>query len=60
MIELQANSASATGEAARIPASVQAAPAVLQATIQITLAATGKVEEYTIIGTPLQSETKEH
>lgn len=32
------------------------APAVLRATIQITRAATGKVEEYTIIGTPLPAE----
>jgi hypothetical protein len=60
MTELQANSASTSGEAARIPASAKASPAVLQATIQITRASTGKVEEYTIVGTPLQSETKEH
>jgi hypothetical protein len=51
------------GEAARIPAAEKAAmtaailskmeakPAVLRATIQITRAATGKVEEYEIIGT---------
>lgn len=36
---------------------LQAAPAVLQATIQITRAATGKVEEYTIVGTPLPEPT---
>ena len=31
---------------------VQAQPAVLHATIQITRAATGKVETYQIVGTP--------
>lgn len=34
------------------PPVLQAAPAVLHAVIQITRAATGKVEEYTLIGTP--------
>jgi hypothetical protein len=32
---------------------IQAKPAVLRATIQIKRAATGKVEEYTVIGTPV-------
>ena len=31
---------------------LEAKPAVLKATIQITRAKTGKVEEYTITGTP--------
>lgn len=39
------------GLAQRIPAAAKAAPAVLRATIQITRAATGKVEEYEIVGT---------
>jgi hypothetical protein len=45
------------GEAQRISAADKAAialkstPAILRATIQITRAATGKVEEYEIVGT---------
>jgi hypothetical protein len=42
------------GQAQRIPAAAKAQPALLRATIQITRAATGKVEEYEIIGTPAQ------
>ena len=47
------------GSATRISAAdkaamqLQARPAVLRATIQITRAATGKVEEYEIVGTPV-------
>lgn len=33
-------------------------PAVVQAVIQIKRAATGKVEEYTITGVPVQPEKK--
>jgi hypothetical protein len=33
-----------------------AAPAVLRATIQIKRAATGKVEEYTLVGTPVPAQ----
>ena len=33
---------------------VQAQPAVLRATIQITRAVTGKVETYEIVGTPAE------
>ena len=46
-----------SGAATRISAAdkaameLQARPAVLRATIQITRAATGKVEEYEIVGT---------
>jgi hypothetical protein len=47
--------ATVQGVAGRIPAAkqleVKAAPAVLRATIQITRAETGKVEEYEIVGT---------
>lgn len=35
---------------------IKAQPAVLHAVIQITRKATGKVEEYTITGTPLPAE----
>lgn len=35
---------------------LEAQPAILTATIQITRAATGKVEEYTITGTALPPE----
>ena len=47
------------GAASRISAAekaalqLQARPAMLRATIQITRAATGKVEEYEIVGTPV-------
>lgn len=49
------------GTAQHIPAAMKAAPAVLRATIQITRAATGKVEEYEIVGTPAEqpAELKE-
>ena len=48
------------GLAERIPAAAKAAPAVLRATIQVTRAATGKVEEYELIGTAEQpAELKE-
>lgn len=41
------------------PQEIQAKPAVLHATIQIKRAATGKVEEYTVVGTPIaQPEPK--
>ena len=39
-----------SGQAGRTPAA-KAKPAILTATIQITRAATGKVEEYEIVGT---------
>jgi hypothetical protein len=52
---LTSSPATVQGEAGRIPAAkpavdIKAAPAVLRATIQITRAATGKVEEYELIG----------
>ena len=37
-------------------AEIVAQPAVFTATIQITRAATGKVEEYQIVGTPMKEE----
>jgi hypothetical protein len=58
---LKSGDASLAGEARRISAAekaalqVKAAPAILRATIQITRAATGKVEEYEIIGTAAES-----
>ena len=60
--QLQVQPASLTGVAQRISAAVKAAlaakaqPALLRATIQITRAATGKVEEYEIIGTAEPTE----
>lgn len=45
--ELSSQPAAVQGEAAVL----RAQPAVLRATIQITRAATGKVEEYEIVGT---------
>jgi hypothetical protein len=38
------------------PPKLGAASAVLRATIQIKRAATGKVEEYTLVGTPVPAQ----
>lgn len=38
---------------------VKAQPAVLHAVIQITRKATGKVEEYTLVGTPAEEPPAE-
>jgi transcription elongation GreA/GreB family factor len=59
MIDLQPSPASTSGEALRIPAAAKAGKALLTATIQITRASTGKVEEYTLVGTPLADTQKE-
>lgn len=37
---------------------LKAAPAIFTAEVQITRAATGKVEHYTITGTPAEPETQ--
>ena len=56
MNSIHCGDAAMSGAAARISAAdkaamqLQARPAVLRATIQITRAATGKVEEYEIVG----------
>lgn len=61
--QLQVQPANLTGAAQRISAADKAAlaakatPAVLRATIQITRAATGKVEEYEIVGDALDEST---
>lgn len=55
--ELQSADAAVSGVAGRISAAdkaamaLQAAPAVLRATIHVTRAATGKVETFEIVGT---------
>ena len=55
--DLKAAEAAVSGVAGRISAAdkasmaLQAQPAVLRATIHVTRAATGKVEEYEIVGT---------
>lgn len=60
MQHIEGAPASLLGVAERIPAAAKAAPAVLRATIQITRAATGQVEEYEIVGTAEQpAEPKE-
>lgn len=57
--ELRTGEANVSGVAARIPkqppppAELAAGRAVLRATIQVKRAATGKVEEFEIIGTPI-------
>ncbi len=62
MSDIKSQPATVTGQAQRISAAdkakmaLQAQPAILKATIQITRAKTGKVEEYEIIGTPLPQE----
>ncbi len=59
---LTSQPANVSGSASRISAAEKAAielrsrPAVLRATIQVTRAATGKVEEYEIIGHADQPE----
>ena len=58
---LQSGDAAMAGEARRISAAekaamqIKSAPAILRATIQITRAATGKVEEYEIVGTAAET-----
>ena len=56
MNKLQAPEASVSGQAARIPAALKAQSGTLTATIQITRAATGKVEEYQLEFTPLPAD----
>ena len=55
---VSAQPATVSGQAERIPAALKAQNAVLTATVQIIRAGTGKVEEYTITGTPLPPEDK--
>lgn len=54
MSEIEAQPAEISGEACVI----RAKPAVFTATIQVTRAATGKVEEYTITGTEPDKEAE--
>ena len=56
MNELQAPEASVSGQAVRIPAAMKAQESRLTATVQITRAATGKVEEYQLEFTPLPAD----
>ncbi|HOV56824.1 MAG TPA: hypothetical protein PLN91_03015 [Rhodanobacteraceae bacterium] len=56
MNELQAPEATMSGQAARIPAALKAQPGQMTAKIQITRAATGKVEEYQLAFTPLPAD----
>lgn len=59
MSELKTGEAVMSGQAARIPAALKAQGAIAHATIQITRAETGKVEEYELTFTPLPEEPKE-
>ena len=52
MNELQAPEATMACQAERIPAALKAGNAIAKATIQITRAGTGKVEEYELTFTP--------
>ena len=53
--EIQTEPAQVSGEAGII----RAAPVVMTATIQVTRAATGKVEEFILTGTPEQPKEPE-
>lgn len=55
MSELKASEAEMAGQAARIPA-LKAQNAIATATIQVTRAETGKVEEYTLTFTPVPEQ----
>lgn len=59
MTELKSSDSTMSGQAARIPAALKAQQAVMQATIQITRAETGKVEEYKLDFTTLPDQPKE-
>lgn len=56
MSELQASEAAVSGQASRIPAALKAQQAIATATIQVTRADTGKVEEYELTFTPLPAD----
>lgn len=53
---LGAQDAQVAGQAQRIPAALKAQQAVMQASIQITRAATGQVENYDLTFTPLPAD----
>jgi hypothetical protein len=59
MNEANAQPAVVSGQAAviRKSAAVQAQPAVVNMTIEVKRAATGKTEVYEIVGTPLKEES---
>lgn len=54
--QLGAQDAQVAGQADRIPAALKAQQPVLTAQIQIIRAGTGKVENYTLTGTPAPDE----
>lgn len=56
MNELKTEDAQMSGQAQRIPAALKAQGAIAHATVQITRAATGKVEEYQLAFTPLPAD----
>lgn len=56
MNEIQAAEAVVSGQAERIPAALKAGQATMTATIQITRAQTGKVEEYNLTFTPVPED----
>ena len=56
MNEIKASDAAVSGQAERIPAVLKAQQPVLTAQIQIIRAGTGKVENYTLTGTPAPDE----
>ena len=56
MNELKTSDAVVAGQAERIPAALKAQQPVLTAQIQIIRAGTGKVENYTLTGTPESDE----
>lgn len=56
MIELKSDESQIAGQAQRIPAALKSQQAIARATIQVTRAATGKVEEYELTFTPIQAD----
>lgn len=56
MTELKSDESQVAGQAQRIPAALKAQQAIAHATIQVTRAATGKVEEYQLTFTPLPAD----
>lgn len=56
MIELKSDESQIAGQAQRIPAALKSQQAIARATIQVTRAATGKVEEYELTFTPIPAD----
>ncbi|MBS0330806.1 MAG: hypothetical protein JSR30_13195 [Proteobacteria bacterium] len=56
MTELKSDESQVAGQAQRVPALLKSQHAIAHATIQVTRAATGKVEEYQLTFMPLPAD----